>query len=594
MKNIYTLFKSIAFCTVLVVTMGGCDLDVAPPSDIAAETFWTNDKDAWTNLNAIYRSTMPGIGIYNDTFCEDVYCQYTWESAGSIFVTDGYSSANDAGWNFESVRKANLFLREVDNCVMNDDVKARFKAEVRFMRAFSYFGLTITFGKVPLITEVLEYNAPNVPRDEVSKVREFILTELTEVAKMLPASYSGGYLNEKGRVTKYAALAVKARAALYFGDYVLAEQTAKDIMDNGGYSLFRISSLNAAQQKEADEMSLYVDFDKLGVNKDKFIKGMFSYESLWHDANANPDNPEYIMTRQFTAASIDHEDGVRYTNMRPNQMGGWSSLTPTQNLVDAYWEVDGESEPQLPTVADRAAAYKKIKADLDAFLKADEKNNTFEKFVQTKSESGELKDYAYVKEFRNRDSRMYASILMPFKGWYETDMGAEFAYQWIKGGNNESKSGFNFRKMVALSDPNDAGSAAGDFPSIRYAEVLLTFAEARVQTTGYDAQVRAALNDIRDRCGMPDVPASLSKTEAVEFIRQERRIELAGEGYRGDDITRYESAYWSKCLNNVPLVMPDGEVILTMKWNERMRLRPIPTVAMDMNPLLKGDQNPGY
>ena len=64
---------------------------------------------------------------------------------------------------------------------------------------------------------------------------------------------------------------------------------------------------------------------------------MFNYEALWHTENANPDNPEYIMTRQYAASSWDYQDMTRYTSMRPNQLGGWSSVTPTQNLVDAYW-----------------------------------------------------------------------------------------------------------------------------------------------------------------------------------------------------------------------------------------------------------------
>mgnify|MGYP000379308121 CR=1 FL=1 len=96
---------------------------------------------------------------------------------------------------------------------MDEDLKTRFKAEVRAMRAWTYLNLATTFGKVPLITDVLSYDAPNIPRDETSKIREFILNELTEAAAILPEKYAGSYPNEKGRMTKYAALAVKARAA---------------------------------------------------------------------------------------------------------------------------------------------------------------------------------------------------------------------------------------------------------------------------------------------------------------------------------------------------------------------------------------------
>ena len=436
MKTYNKLFKIIFFCTVLGATVCSCDLDVEPTSNIATETFWKTEKDAWYNLNAIYANSIPGTNVHGDSYTEDVYCQYSWESSGAIFLQDGFSPLYDSGWNFETIRKQNNFLAEVENCVMDEDLKKRFIAEVRAMRAWTYLGMTVTFGKVPLITEVLSYDAPNVPRDEVSTVRKFILDELTEAAAVLPAKYAGGYPNEKGRMTKYAALAVKARAALYFGEYAIAEQTAKEIMDNGGFSLFKINQLTEAQQKEADEMALYVDFDKYGIDRDEFVKGMFSYESLWHTENGNPDNPEYIMTRQYTASNWDYQDMVRYTSMRPNQLGGWSSVTPTQNLVDSYWTVDGK-EPSIPSKDERAAAYAKIKADFDANTPPAGEAK-FLSFVKDVTTNGKLKDYEYMKEFRNRDSRMYVSILFPFKSWYETDGGTDFAYEWIKGGNYES------------------------------------------------------------------------------------------------------------------------------------------------------------
>ena len=594
MKTINKLFKGIFFCTLVSVSVSSCDLEVEPPANIAAETYWTSEKDAWYNLNSIYSAAIPGIGIYGDAYSDDVYCQYAHESNAKIFQQDGFSPLYDEGWNFETIRKENLFLQKVGNCEMDESLRERFKAEVRAMRAWTYLGMTMTFGKVPLITEVLDYNSPNIPRDEVSVIRDFIMKELTEAAAILPEKYAGGYPNEKGRITKYACLSLKARAALYFGDYALAESTAKEVMDKGGFSLFKISSLSDAQKKEAEEMSLYIDFAEKGIDKDEFVKGMFNYEALWHTENANPDNPEYIMTRQYAASSWDYQDMTRYTSMRPNQLGGWSSVTPTQNLVDAYWGVDGHSVPQLPTPEERAKAYNQIKADLDAYQKP-EGEAKFIAFCQEKIKNGTLKDYKYIQEFRNRDSRMYVSILMPFKSWYESNYGDKFVYEWIKNGNNESKTGFNFRKMLSLeNDANGDGQATGDYPCIRYAEILLIYAEAHTQTTGYDAATEAALNQLRDRCGMPDVPATLTKDEALNLIRRERRVELAGEGFRGDDMTRYEDSYWESEMNNVPISMPDGETVITMKWSSRMRLKPIPQTAITLNPLLENDQNPGY
>ena len=149
------------------------------------------------------------------------------------------------------IRIYNNFLSKVEGCDINENLRNRMKAEARFFRAFDYLNMTLKFGKVPLITEVLAYDAPNVPRDSEESVRSFVLKELTEIAEVLPNSYSGGYLNETGRITRAAALALKARAALYFGDYKTAEEASGKIISEGHHSLFRITSLNAAQQQEA-------------------------------------------------------------------------------------------------------------------------------------------------------------------------------------------------------------------------------------------------------------------------------------------------------------------------------------------------------
>lgn len=590
MKNIKNLILFIG----LGLAAASCDMEVVPPTTIGQDTFWRTEKDAWYALNSCY-AFLPGCGVYQDAYVDNAYCPYPWESSASAGQLDGISAADDEGYNFEGIRRYNIFLSKIDGIDMDAALKKRMKAEARFMRAYTYWDLNMTFGKVPLITTVPEYSAPNVARDEEQKIRSFVLAELDTVINILPESYSGGYLHEKGRITKWAALALKARAALYYGEYAIAEAAASEIMREGNFSLFKVSKLSATQQKEADEMDIYIDFETLGIDRDKFTKGMFSYEALWHTENGNPDNPEYILSHEYMGGNEDYADLVRYTNLRPDQLTlGWSSIVPMQDLVDAYWDATGKVQPVLPSVEERQTRYKEIKEEADAWIKADEKNRNFRSYVETHKAG--FKNYAYLQEFRNRDSRLYASIMFPFKGWYETDAGDDFAYEWKKGAGNESTTGYNFRKMVCLGSNTLLWGAypcaEGDYPVIRYAEVLLTFAEARTMNTGWDGQVEAALNELRNRCGMPDVP-HLSGQEAINFIRNERRIELAGEGHRYYDLRRYEFEY-SKSMMAKKTYKPDGELLADKKWTERMRLMPIPQSAMDLNPLLRTDQNPGY
>ena len=143
-----------------------------------------------------------------------------------------------------------------------------------------------------------------------------------------------------------------------------------------------------------------------------------------------------------------------------------------------------------------------------------------------------------------------------------------------------------------------------DYPVIRYAEVLLTYAEARIKNSGWDDKVQSALNDLRDRCGMPNVPVSMTTDAALKFVRNERSIELGAEGHRFDDIRRYGLEYCREVMNGETTAPCGGfdvksqtwqkYVVINKTWGDRLMLMPIPTAAMDVNPLLKDDQNPGY
>lgn len=570
--------------------LAGCDLDVIPPANIAAESFWKDDKDAWYALNACY-SGMDAVDIWDELCTDNAHSHKPWEGNYELVQQNGINaSAGYGSYYFGMVRTVNNFLVNVENCQMDATLRERMKAEVRFFRAMSYLDLTTKFGKVPIVTTVMDYDAPNVPRDEVEKVRAFILQELQEISEILPESYDGSSMNEVGRITRYGALALRARAALYFGNYAEAEKSAAAVMNSGKYSLFKISSLNDAQNKEAAEMDAYMDYEEKGLDREKFLLGMFSYESLWFEQNASPANPEFVVTREYMA-DANNNDWCRYTYFIPKSLSikdGYCSYEPMQDLIDAYWDADGKTLRNNITMEQRKANFEAMWKDFEEV-----RNDQAAYFAKVKST--DLMQYPYMDEFRNRDSRLYASMLFPFKGWHETAKG-EFYLMFdptkINQDGNETWTGYCFRKMVAL-EPYDEYNSPADYPVIRYAEVLLTFAEAHLQNSGWDAQVTGALNLLRDRCGMPNVPASLSKEEGINFIRNERRIELAAEGHRFDDIRRYGSDYCKQVMNG-PSYAPNGYQVINKVWDDRLLLMPIPQGSIDLNPLLKNDQNPGY
>lgn len=588
MKNSIKLF---ALGLILAGSFTACDLEVVPPADMAAENFWKTEKDAWYALNSCY-AELDGCQLYDECCTDNSHSHKPWEGNMEMLQQNGINASESYGsYSFGTIRMVNNFLVNVESCEMDANLKERMKAEARFFRAYSYLKLTSQFGKVPIVTDVLAYDAPNVERDPVDKVQAFVLDELADIAKVLPESYKGGYMNESGRITRWGALAMRARAALYFGNYAEAEASANEIITKSNHALFRLGGeLNAAQQQEADEMDDYIDYEAKGIDRDKFIRGMFSYEALWFDENANPNNPEYVVTREYAADAYNY-DWIRYTYMIPMSTSvyqGYVSYEPMQNLVDAYWDIDGHTL--------RAITPETRKANFDAMWSDFAATGNDQAAFQDQVQQTDLKQYAYMGEFRNRDSRLYASLLFPFKGWHELVGKGTYYFMFnpdnFNKNGNESWSGYAWRKMVAL-EPYDTWTSSCDYPVIRYAEVLLTYAEARIQTTGYDNSVQAALNDLRDRCGMPSVPTSLSKEEALDLVRNERRIELAGEGQRFQDVRRYGNDYCQQYMNG-PCYNPAGGLLINLVWNERLMLMPIPQSAIDYNPLLKDDQNPGY
>lgn len=585
--------KYIIYIFLVAISFSSCDLDLASPSEIVQEEFWVTENDAWYAVNACYAG-LPSFsaGMIDEMTTDNAHSHKPWEGPmeliqqGSITPGDGFG-----GYSYVQIRRASNVVENIDKCDISNEMKIRMKAEARFFRALSYWQMMVKFGRVPLITEVLPYDAPPQPRADLDKVKNYVLTELEEIAEILPSKYSGGKMNETGRITRAAALALHARVALFYKDYAKAEKSATAIINEGHHSLFQLTSLNTLQQKEADEMDDFIDYAAKGLDKEKFTLGMFSYQGLWQGENAKVSNPEYILTREYMHDK-DFVDWARYQYVRPSQLvKGYSSYEPMQDLVDAYWDVDGKTLRAKIDHNKRKSDFEVLNAEVDGM---DQKQ-----YID-KVPSLNVANYAYMQEFRNRDSRLYASVMIPFMGWHTTDFGSPFYYRWNpkNTGNdgNESWTGYSWRKMVATHgyDAGGENHAYEDFPLIRFAEVLLVAAEAHIQNVGYDATAQKHLNLIRERCGMPNVPTSMpSKEAALDFVRNERRIELAGEGQRYADMRRYGSDYCNKVMSGTSYA-PNGYIVVEKNWNDYLMLMPIPQEAIDLNPLLKDDQNPGY
>lgn len=283
---------------------------------------------------------------------------------------------------------------------------------------------------------------------------------------------------------------------------------------------------------------------------------MFSYK-------ADKTNKEFII--KFDMESHDNSATASFEHLGPHYRTGkgQSYMVPTKSLVDSYWTLQGRPIDQCPL-------HTREEYELDPKLNRDPRYGQ-SIFGHGDKFSGEVID------IYNVNSPMY--------------------YQQLRG----SKSGYWFRKFV---DEADAFRSGGNmtFPLIRYAEVLLTYAEAKIMSGGPDELAKDNINKIRKRAGLDMTIADVKLTgktqqQWIDLIRNERRIEFAGEGIRYDDIIRWKIA--DKVLNQPAMghTRKINNALQSLKIEDRrftdnQYLWPFHESSLKVEPNLT--QNPGY
>lgn len=256
-------------------------------------------------------------------------------------------------------------------------------------------------------------------------------------------------------------------------------------------------------------------------------RGIFALE--------NEGNAEVIFDVQFKFPEITTSFDV--------SLQRYDNAAPTQDLIDNYYLTDGKSIAASPL-------------------------------------------YNPQKPYENRDPRFYQNIAYP---------GSKYLGAIVKD-NQFAQTGYAQKKYTIYQDDvvpaviKTDGQSEINYILLRYADILLTYAEAQNEAAGPDASVYDALNQIRKRAGMPNVTAGLTKDQLREEIRHERRIELTGEGLYYADIRRWKIA---EIVMNATVRNFKGVVVSTRQFNaQRDYLWPIPSTAIQFNPAL--EQNPNF
>lgn len=543
---------------ILSIVMTGCSgfFDTVPYDALSPSTTWKTEKDANSFAIGCYSGFVNGAYLlYADCASDIGYNKFPWE--GWTNIGNGTLSASDPGasyYNFTTIRRCNTFLENVDKVQFKDEsAKKDLIAQVRTIRAYKYFELNFWYGGVPIIDSYLSAEEAQVPRKTEDEVKQFIYEELDASIPDLQVMPS-----QVGRIGRATALAIKMRSALYWGDLERSLSAAEEIINMQQYQL------------DSDYANLFT------------LAGKTSPEIIYA--------VQYLENVQSLGTI-----GQMYNNVD----GGWSSIVPTQNLVDMYEMEDGLPKEESSLYNPSLPFYKRDPRMKMTILypgqnwKAKGKEevilNTLDKEIKKKDANGQ--------EISVINDNYYANA------------------------NNASQTGLSWAKYtVPMDQYSDIWKTAACPILFRYAEVLLSYAEAKNELNGPSNDVYEKLDLVRNRVGMPSVDRKkYSSREALrELIRRERTVEFAGEGLRRADILRWKDAsgkMLAESVLNGDLCRIVGTInyeesdptkravintqasleekkIETRKFRSHNRYYPIPQSSIDKNPNLK--QNEGY
>lgn len=442
-------------------------------------------------------------------------------------------------WTYwKPISQANIFLEKIEASSIDPELKNRLIAEMRAVRAYSYFRFACHYGGVPLITKPFSLGDNfKIARNSYDEVMSFVISELNAAIDALPLDYDAA---DDGRVTKGAAMAIKARALLYMAS-----------------PLNNPSNDRQKWQAAADASKAIIDLNQYALNDD--------YKTLFTEAGGYNTN-EVIWGRP---QNIDVELEARVERLLfPNGWLGFAHSHPLQNLVDDYEMANGMKidepgsgyDPQNPYVGRDPRFYATILYDGAPF-----KERTIETFTPGGQDSPD---------------------------GFESAWNASETSYYIRKFISEAECGCT---------STASGSSSPTWIWFRYGEVLLNYAEASFML-GDEETAREYLNKVRSRpsVNMPDVTES--GTALWDRIVNERRIELVFEEHRFFDVRRWKTAevVFSQTRQRMDVHKDPvtGERTFTVKdfqpahFNPWNYLAPIPQQVIDQNAMI--EQNPGY
>lgn len=492
-------YKIYALITIFCLLLASCSkLDLNPLSQGSSETWNATAEEITTSLNGLYKDVFWTTD--NDSWTDDFMYRESINAVTGATINGQTDFINDWWLNsYKCIARANNILESVTRAadVLTEDQINVFIAEARFIRACQYSKLLSHYGNIIYTEKVLDIEeAKNAEQADPQMVLQKIYEDFDFAAAHLKASYGAGELK---RATAGAAMAMKARIALYRQDWAVARDAAKACIDLGIYTL-------------------HPDFGELFLSRTK-------------------NSPETVFGLPRSVALKVTLGGLQ--DYIPRNAGGYGAMVPTFDLFCAFLSKDGLPIDQSPLYNPREPFKNRDPRCKATIVEFSTPHVGFS--YQPHPDTLKVTRVTDNQLVENRDNRAIA----------------QFA----------SYSGLVWKKGVDEDWLKNSWQAEPDQIIIRYADVLLMYAEAKIELGEIDQSVLDAVNQVRARAyGVGNAetnayPAVSLTTQASmrTIIRTERRMEFALEGIRYMDIIRWRLA--EKVLNKPLYGLLDPELL---------------------------------
>lgn len=640
-------YIKIQIYSVLLILFSGCSdyLNVIPDKAQDVDKLFERKETAYKVLATCYHYLPQWDGVYsNYSFASDemIATNYHADIPGRDIIRGRQNTQQpllgywDSFWGiytqeslFKGIRSCNDLISNIYRVSdMTETEKASWKAEAIFLKAYYHFLLFAQYGPIPIVDVNIAVDASpeemKLHRAPVDKVAAYIVATIDEAMRDLPERVTLD--NDLGRIDKVIAASIKSRVLLYAASPLFNGngEYYDRFLDNEGNKLFNTTPDNEKWKLAADAAKEALDLALAnGLS-------LYTYDTLRNSTNAYDkgymEYPEIQALYNYRYMFVD----------KWNNELIWGNSSPVSRDA-SWWAIQGAAMPMNPSSSSNEAAWNWAVPTLDiveAYYTANglpiDQDNTFDyerRYNNARvSESDSL--YCVYREViprlhQGREPRFYASIA--FDRSYYRIWGEKWEMNMRFGEKNGRKTlstkdysvtGYLLKKVC---HPNSEGTGyeklvTYPWPIIRLAELYLNYAEAMNEYYGPSQEIFDALNEIRRRVNLPDIDvvwsdAALAKTVNKhqnkdglrEIIHQERRIELAFEGWRNFDVRRWkkgekffgvEARGWSVDQSNSTDYYKLTSVMQRSFITPRDYLHPIQYDELNRNPNLV--QNPGW